>query len=97
MKEITTVSSGYVCYGNNLQGYQGFRAVMRGRDDGEVAAVQARYLSAQAQANAAAAGFGGEEGLEKIRHHLRRDAASVILDADEWMSLAHGYVYMYSW
>lgn len=76
------------------QGYKGFGAVERGGGDGEVAAMQARYLTAQAQTDAAAAGLRGEEGPEQIRHHLCRDTTAVVLNADVGVTLADGYIDM---
>lgn len=64
------------------EGYHGFGAVGWGGGDGEVAAVQTRYLTAQAQADAASVSLRGEEWLEQIRQHLRGNATAVVLDAD---------------
>ena len=68
-----------------------------GGGDGEVAAVQAGYLTAQTQSNAASVRLRGEEWLEQIRHYLRRDAAAVVFDADLRVTLAHRYLDMDTW
>lgn len=52
--------------------------------------MKTRYLPAQTEAYAGAAGFCGEEGLEEEINTLFRYAASVVLDFDEGVSFGYG-------
>lgn len=74
-------SLGATCAGAEVEGEGGAFFYFGG--DGDVAAVAVHDLTADAEADAGAAGLGGEEGDEDFIYYVGKDAETVVGDGDE--------------